>query len=39
MIDTLHTILTNTNARKVRAVKARLAKNSSAGTPWFNEEK
>ena len=39
MIDILHAILTNAQTRKPRAVKAQLLKSSSAGSPWFNEDK
>lgn len=38
MIDTLHAILTDSNARKPSAVKARLSQSSMVGSPWFNAE-
>lgn len=36
MIDTLHAILTDTDARKSEAIEARLSENTSAGTAWFD---
>jgi hypothetical protein len=38
MIETLHSILTDVNARSTSAVKATLVKTSSAGTPWYNKD-
>lgn len=37
MIDVLHTILTDIDARSQQAVSAQLADKSSAGWPWFDE--
>ncbi len=38
MIDILHTILTDADARKSAVVEAHLLQTSIAGTPWYNVE-
>ena len=38
MIDILHTILTDANARQSDAVETQLSAKTAAGTPWFNED-
>lgn len=37
MIDVLHSILTNADARDANAVESQLVDTTSAGTPWANE--
>lgn len=37
MVEALHEILTNADARTSDAVSATLVEQTSAGTPWGNE--
>lgn len=36
MVETLHEVLTNVEARNSQNVQAKLEDNTSAGAPWFD---
>lgn len=37
MIDTLHTILTDSTLRDADAIQTQLIEQSTAGIPWYDE--
>lgn len=37
MIDTLHSILTDSSLRDAEAIQAQLVEQNTAGVPWFDE--